>query len=145
VATARPVAVTLLPATLLAAMLLTVVLGGCGLAVQAPDLFAVTRTGAGKSLTMLVNYAGTVRCNGAPAKTLPDSVLLVARDLVGQLGPDARRKLNLPSPPGSVYRFKVRLQAGTVSFPDTAAARHPTLAQLEQFVLQAQQACGAGS
>jgi len=129
---------------LVAATLGAAVLGGCGLNVAAPDLFDVTRTGEGKPFTMLVNYGGTVRCDGGPAKTLSDHLLLVARDLPGQLQADAQRKLDLPSPPTSVYRFKVRLQYGTIAFPDTAAAKYPALAQLVQFVLQAQPACGAG-
>jgi hypothetical protein len=126
-----------------AALLAAAALAGCGLAVQSPDLFALTRTGVGKTLTMLVNYGGTVSCDGGPAKTLSDHLLLVARDLPVQLQTDAQRKLDLPSSPGSVYRFKVRLQYGTIAFPDTAAAKYPALAQLEQFVLQAQPACGA--
>jgi hypothetical protein len=129
---------------LLAAGLAAALLAGCGLDVEAPDLFVLTRTGQGKSLTMLVNYAGTISCDGGRAKMLPDNLLLIARDLTNQLVSDAQHKLDLPSPPGSVYRFKVRLQQGTIAFPDTAAANHPSLAQLEQFVLQAQPSCGAG-
>jgi hypothetical protein len=130
-------------AAVVLAALAGLVLAGCGLDVQAPDLFTVTRTGQGAPLTMLVNYAGTISCNHGPPKMIPDPLLLTARDLVGSLGPDARRNLDLPSSPSSVYRYKVRLQAGTISFPDTASATYPALAQLEQFVLQAQPACGS--
>lgn len=130
-------------ARVVAAGLAAAALAGCGLDVQAPDLFALTRTGSGKPLTMLVNDGGTIRCDGARAKPLPDKLLLVARDLVVSLAPDAMKKLDLPSSAASVYRFKVRLQAGTIAFPDTAAAHRPTLAQLEQFVLEAQPVCGA--
>jgi hypothetical protein len=129
---------------LVASALSVVALVGCGLGVQSPDLFALTRTGGGKPLTMVVNDGGTVTCDGRPAKTLPDSLLLVARSLVGQLNPDALKKLDPPSARGSVYRFKVRLQRGTFSFPDTSAAHRPELAKLEQFVLQAQAACRVG-
>jgi hypothetical protein len=132
------------PAVALVAALLAASLAGCGLDVRAPDLFAVTRTGQGKPLTMVVNFGGSVSCEGGPARMLPDKLLLVARDLAAALGPDAQRNLDLPSPPGSVYRFKVRLQAGTILFPDTAAANRPALARLEQFVLQAQPSCGGG-
>ena len=127
------------------AVLVAAAPAGCGLDVQAPDLFAVTRTGEGTPLTMLVNYAGTIRCDGKRPRMLPDAQLLVARDLVGALGADARRHLDLPSPPNSVSRFTVRLQAGTISFPDTATGTHRPLAQLVQFVVQAEPACGAGS
>jgi len=137
-------ALALATAALATAGLAAAALAGCGLNVQAPDLFTVTRTGEGQTLTMLVNYAGTVSCNRGPAKMLPDPLLLVARDLVAALDPDAQHKLDLPSTPDSVYSFRVRLQDGTIAFPDTAAAHHPTLAQLEQFVLQAQPTCGFG-
>jgi hypothetical protein len=120
-------------------------LGGCGFNVQSPDLFVLTRTGQGQKLTLLVNDGGTIRCNGAAAKNLPDPLLLQARDLAGGLGGDAQENLRLPSAPKSVYRYTIRLQQGTISFPDTAAAsgNYPRLAQAEQFTVQAaQQGCG---
>lgn len=123
---------------------LALVLAGC-LNVQAPDLFVLTRTGAGQRLTMLVNDDGTIRCNGGRARNLPDPLLLQARDLAGGLGGDAQENLRIASAPNSVYRYTVRLEQGTISFPDTAAAggKYPRLAQVEQFTLQAaQQACG---
>ena len=139
---ARPPA-ALAAAALAAVALAGAALGGCGLAVQSPDLFALTRSGVGKPLTMVVNDGGTVSCDGRAPNPLPDRLLLVARSLVGQLDPDALKRLDPPSPRGSVYRFKVRLQKGTFSFPDTSAAHRPELAKLEQFVLQAQPSCGA--
>jgi hypothetical protein len=119
-------------------------LAGCGLAVQSPDLFGLTRTGGGKTLIMVVNDGGTVSCDRGPAKPLPDRLLVVARSLVGQLDPDARARLDPPSPPHSFYRYSVSLQVGTFSFPDTSAAHRPELAKLEQFLLQAQPSCEAG-
>jgi hypothetical protein len=122
---------------------LAVVLCGCGLDVQEPDLFLLTRTGSGHKLTLLVNYDGTVHCNGGKARNLPDPLLLQARDLVNALGGDAQRNLRIPSSKDSVDRYYVRLQGGTISFPDTAGATHPNLAQLELLATQAaQQACG---
>ena len=122
-------------------------LAGCGFDVQSPDLFLLTRTGPGSKLTLLVNDGGTIRCNGGHSRRLPDPLLLDARDLAGGLGGDAQEKVRIPSPPNSVYRYTIRLQQGTISFPDTAAAggRYPRLAQVEQFALQAsQQACRLG-
>ncbi|HWF50985.1 MAG TPA: hypothetical protein VG294_10130 [Solirubrobacteraceae bacterium] len=119
-------------------------LSGCGLAVQSADLFGVMRSGGGKPLTLVVNDGGTLRCNGAPAKPIPDRLLVVARSLTGQLDPDARKHLDLPSPAGSVYRYKVSLPKGTFSFPDTSAAHRPELAKLEQFVLEAKSRCAGG-
>lgn len=123
-------------------LVLAAVLCGCGLNVQSPDLFAVTRTGGGPKLTLVVNDGGTIKCNGSSRK-LPDPLLLQARDLATALGGDAQQNLRIPSPPNSVFYYRVRLQNGTISFPDKAAATHPNLAQLELFTVQAaQQACG---
>jgi hypothetical protein len=131
-----------------ALLLLAATLAGCGFDVQAPDLFLLTRTGAGGRLTLLVNSSGTIRCNGGKARQLPDPLLLDARGLASSLGGDAQEKLRIPSPSNSVYRYTIRLQQGTIAFPDTAAAsgKYPRLAQLEQFALEAsQQACGLSS
>ena len=129
------------PALAILAALLTC---GCGLDIQAPDLFLLTRTGgrAGEKLTLLVNDGGTIRCDGGPAHSLPQPLLLSARDLASELNADAKRGMRLPSPPGSVYRYAVRLQNGTVTFPDTAGRRRTELARAELFALQAaSQAC----
>ena len=120
-------------------------LAGCGVAVQAPDLFLLTRTGAGAKLTLLVNDGGTIACNGGRPRRLPDPLLLQARDLASSLGGDAQEELRIPSPAGSVFRYTMRLQGGTIAFPDTAAAtgKYPRLAQAEQFLLKAaRQGCG---
>lgn len=119
------------------------VAAGCGLNVQSADLFLLTRTGAGQKLTLLVSDAGTVRCNGGASKALPDSLLLQARDLATSLDNDAKAKLRFPSSPRSVYHFTVKLQDGTISFPDTAAATHHELAQAELLAVQiAEGPCG---
>jgi hypothetical protein len=122
---------------------LVALLAGCGFGVQAPDLFLLTRTGAGTKLTLLVNDSGTLRCNGGKTRPLADPLLLQARDLASSLGGDAQEKLRIPSPSNSVYRYTIRLQQGAISFPDTATAsgKYPRLAQVEQFALQAAQAC----
>ncbi len=120
------------------------VLAACGLDVQGPDLFLLTRSGQGSRLTLLVNDSGTIRCNGGSPRPLSDPLLLRARDLASALGGDAREKLKIAAPANSVYRYTIRLQDGTISFPDTAAAggRYPNLAQAEQFTIQAaRQAC----
>jgi hypothetical protein len=106
-------------------------LAGCGLEVQQPDLFLLKRTGNGAPLTELVNTGGTVRCDGSKAKPLPDKLLLKARNVSSRLNRDARHHLNIASQPDSVYRYRVRLQDGTIYFPDTAARTHSELAQLE--------------
>jgi hypothetical protein len=120
-----------------------VLLAGCGLNIQSPDLFFLTRAGQGKMLTLLVNDGGTIRCNGGSPRPLSEPLLLRARDLATSLDNDARRKLTIPAPANSAFRYLVKLQDGSVAFPDTAAARHRELAQAELFAVQAaQQACG---
>jgi hypothetical protein len=129
----------------MAALALAALTAGCGLNIQAPDLFVLTRTGQGSKLTLLVNDSGTVRCNGGRPRPLSDPLLLQARDLASGLGGDAQHHLRIPSSPDSVYRYRLRLAQGTISFPDTAAAsgRFPRLAQVELFALRAaRQACG---
>jgi hypothetical protein len=124
-------------------ILLAGLLAGCGFAVQSPDLFLMTRTGQGKTLTLLLNDGGTIRCDGGRTRPLADPLLLRARDLATSLDSDAKRGLRIPAPADSVFHYTVRLQDGTISFPDTAAAKHSELAQAELFAVQAaQQACG---
>jgi hypothetical protein len=121
---------------------LAILVAGC-FDVQSPDLFLLTRTGQGPKLTLLVNDGGTIRCNGGTAKPISNTGLITARDLSENLVTDAENHLTIPRSPGSVYYFTVKLQQGTISFPDHAAATHKFLAQAELFAAQAaQQECG---
>jgi hypothetical protein len=125
-------------AVLAAGVLAAGVLGaGCGENVESPDLFLLTRTGQGSKLTLLVNDSGTIRCDGGPVRQLPDPMLLQARDLASSLDKDAKDGLRVAPAAGSVYSYTIKLQDGTISFPDTAAAQHSELAQAELFALQA--------
>jgi hypothetical protein len=129
--------------TALSVSLLAALVAGCGLNISSPDLFLLTRTGSGPKLTLLVNDGGTIRCNGARARPLAGPLLLRARDLVKSLDSDAKRSLRLAAPHDSVFRYVIRLQDGTISFPDTAARSRSELAQAELFAVQAaQQGCG---
>jgi hypothetical protein len=114
-------------------------ISGCGLNVELPDLFLVTRTGGGSKLTLVVNDGGQIRCNGGKQKTLASSQLITARDLADNLASDATAKLTIPPTPDTVYSYTAKLQQGTISFPDRAATGHKYLGQLEAFVLQAAQ------
>jgi hypothetical protein len=64
-------------------------------------------------------------------------MLINARDLVVNLTNDAKAKLKLAQSADSVYRYTIRMQAGTISFPDTAAVKHPELAGAEEYALEA--------
>jgi hypothetical protein len=120
-----------------AAVLCCVGLAACGFAVESPDDFLMTRTGQGTKVTVLVNDAGTIRCDGGRARPITSALLISARDLVDNLTNDAKKPLRIPQAHNSVYRYTVRMQVGTISFPDTAAASHHELAGAEQFMLQA--------
>ncbi len=123
------------PTTALLGALL--VLAGCGLDVQSGDLFRVTRSGQGQKLTLLVNDAGTIACDAGKPKSLPDPLLLQARDLSTDLNNDAKAKLRFPAGARSVFSYTVKVQNGTFTFPDTAADTRKELSRLELFVVQA--------
>ena len=128
-------------AGVLGALAVVLTLVGCGEDIKGADLFLLTRRGHGPELALLVNDSGTISCNGGRPKPLADPLLLQARDLAAAL--DGEAGLRLPVPPNSVFHYYIVLPYGSVSFPDTAAAHHPLLAQVLQFQLQAtQQACG---
>jgi hypothetical protein len=131
--------------SLAAALAITLVLGlgGCGLNVQLPDLFLLTRTGEGTKLTLDVNDDGTIHCNRGKARTLPSALLIQARDLADSLAGDATAKLSLPVRPGTIFSYVIRLQQGTIRFTDRDTLRHKVLAQAELFAAEtAQQVCG---
>ena len=129
--------------TLLLALATVGMLVGCGLDVQSPDLFVLTRTGQGSKLTLLVNDSGTIACNGGKARMISSARLITARDLSDNLAKDAGANLRLPIGPGSTYTYKIRMQQGTITFSDRDTARRPYLAQAELFAIDAaQQVCG---
>ncbi len=116
---------------------------GCGFNVKSADLFVLERTGQGRTLTLLVSDAGTIRCNGGQPKPIPDPLLLQARDLATNLDKDAKARLSLSPGPRSIYTYTLKLQNGAVSFADTSAATHHELAPAELFAAQtAHSVCG---
>jgi hypothetical protein len=131
------------PAALAIALLSGLALAGCGENVSSPDLFLLQRFGPGKPLTLLVNDGGTIRCDGGPAKPISDPLLLQARDLATNLDQDAKAGLHVAPRAGGVYSFTIKLQNGTISFGDKAAATHHELAPAELFAVRAAQGpCG---
>lgn len=111
---------------------------GCGLNVTSPDLFQLTRTGTGNRLTLVVNDGGTIRCDGGPARALPDQLLLKARAIVRDLDTDAKAGLRIAATPQSVFSYTLEMQDGTIAFPDTAAGTHRELAPAEEFAATAE-------
>jgi hypothetical protein len=130
----------------LAVLAAVATLAGCGFDVQSPDLFQVTRSGQGQRLTLLVNDSGTIACNGGKPKSLPDPLLLQARDLATNLNNDVKAKVRFPSSARSAFSYTVKVQNGTFTFPDIAADSRKELSQLELFVVQAAaHPCGIGA
>ncbi len=124
----------------------TIAVAACGLNVQSADLFVLTRTGQGRTLTLLVSDGGTIRCDSAAPKPLPDPLLIRARVLATDLDPDARAMLRIPAGPTSAFSFAIKLQNGSVRFPDTAAQKRHELADAELFAVQAAHGpCGLGA
>ncbi|MEO8966040.1 MAG: hypothetical protein ABI355_00510 [Solirubrobacteraceae bacterium] len=119
-----------------------VLLGACGFDVRSADVLLLTRTGQGTTLTLLINDGGSISCDGGRSKPLVDSLLIRARDLAVNLSGDATANLHLPAGPGTIFTYRVKLQAGTVVFSDRDTVHHPVLAETEVFAAQtAQQAC----
>jgi len=130
-------------APLLALAVAALALAGCGAA--SPDVFLLTRSGSlpGARLTLLVNDGGTVRCNGGAPRQLPARALLDARRIAEDLSEEAHDQLALPAPPGSLLRYRVRMEEGTVTFSDVDAARRPELAPVIVFARSvARDVCG---
>ena len=119
-------------------------LAACG--ARSPDLLVVERSGSipGAKLTLLVNDGGTVRCNGGAEHRLSAPQLLQARMIVRDLEKDADRERRLPPGPGSILRYRLRMEAGTVEFSDTSpAGRGGPFAQAQLFTRRvAQLVCG---
>jgi hypothetical protein len=101
------------------ALLAVLALAGCGS--PPADLFVVDRSGSDRNanLTMLVSDDGMVTCNGKQ-HPISNQQLLDARALTRDLSKQAELHVALPPGPNSVLSYKVRMQAGTISFADTS-------------------------
>jgi hypothetical protein len=125
-----------------AAAVLLVALAGCGTA--SPDLFEVRRSGDDRAanLTLVVNDGGSVTCNGEEHPLDADR-LLTARELARDLAEQAELGVELPPGPGAVLSYRVRMEAGTVSFSDTSRGNPPEFLRLAGFTQDvAERVCG---
>lgn len=101
-------------------------LSGCG--APSADLFVVTRSGSipGARLKLLVGDGGTVRCNGGKELAITSKQLIDAREIAFELNGDdkkagpATRNVRLAPGPGTILRYFVRSEKGTVAFSDTS-------------------------
>ena len=113
-------------------LVVVLALAGCG--APSADLFVVKRSGADRNanLTLLVSDDGTVTCNGHKHEISGDE-LLRARALTRELSKQATLNLQLPPGPNSVLSYRVRMEAGTVSFADTSRPLPASFSQLTAF------------
>jgi hypothetical protein len=115
------------------AAVLALPLAGCG--GEARDLFLVQRSGSvpGARLALRVTDDGRASCNRAPLVDITSPQLIAARDLERDPEPLARQRLALAPQPGSVLRYRVVLEAGTVRFADNSRAQPPALPRLAKL------------
>lgn len=108
---------------------------GCGS--PSADLFSVQRTGVGKGarVALLVSDDGTVRCNGRAPVALGAKRLLVARELARRLGEPATLGLELEAGPAAetTFRYRARLEPGTIAFADSSRGIPPSFTGLAAF------------
>ena len=132
-----------------AALSAALAITGCG--APSADLFVVERTGAapGARLTLVVDDGGFVRCNGGERLQITSEQLIDAREIERALSGDeeqpgpATKDLTLPPRPGSVLRYDVRTEAGSVSFADNSAGQPADVPRLVQLTrVLAKQVCG---
>jgi hypothetical protein len=100
-------------------------LAGCG--GEARDLFLVQRSGSipGARLSLRVTDDGRASCNRRALVDVSSAQLIDAREAERDLEPLAERGVRLPPGPGSILRYSVRLEAGTVRFSDTSPRQPP--------------------
>ncbi len=109
----------------------------------------MTGTIPGARLTLLVSDGGFVRCNGGRERQMPSGQLIEARELARELNGDDERPgpaaedLELPPGAGSILRYHVRAEAGSVSFSDTSRGQPPAFFRLQRLTRDlAQDTCG---
>ena len=110
------------------------VLGAAGCGSPSPDLFELVRSGEdpNANVEMLVNDGGTVTCNGR-SHPLDSERLVTARGLARDLADHAALGIELEPEPGSVLRYRVRTEAGTVAFADNSRGRPEAFDRLVAF------------
>lgn len=136
-------------AALGAGLLAAALLAGCG--GPSPDLFVVERAGSvpGARLTLVVDDGGFVRCNRGERLPISSEQLITAREVERALSGDeeqpgpAARNLRLAPRPGSVLRYDVRTEAGSITFADTSTGQPPDLFRLARLTRTlAKEVCG---
>lgn len=115
------------------------------------DLYVVERTGStpGARLSMVVGDGGSVSCNRGPQEPITSAQLIEAREIADELngeedapGP-APRGVRLKPAAGSIMRYRVRTEKGSVAFSDTSKGQPEAFFRLARLTRRlAKDACG---
>jgi len=123
------------------AALAAVALTACGGIIVQDDL-AVTRTGPGGTLTLVVNDAGTATCNRKASVPISGSQLIEARYISMTIAPQAQNGVTLKAGPRPVFHYYVETPNGHVSFYDDSPGAPSLFQQIALLTLQiSQQDC----
>ena len=111
---------------------LAVLAAGCG--TPPPDLFEVKRSGEDRNanVDIVVNDGGSVTCNGKEHPLDADR-LLTARQLQRDLAKQAELGIQLPQGANGELAYKVRMEAGSLTFGDESAQIPKTFLRLAAF------------
>lgn len=116
---------------------------GCG--TPPADLFEVTRTGrdANANVRLLVSDGGSVRCDDAEPKAIDGPTLLEARDIARAVGEHAELAIELPPGKNPTLSYRVRVEAGTVTFTDRSEGRPEAFDRVVAFTAKVtEEVCG---
>jgi hypothetical protein len=122
-----------------AAVTAAVVLAGCG--GEAGDLLAVERSGSIPRARLQLRFTvdGRVSCNRGALRELHSDQVIDARAIESELageegkpGP-ASRHVRLRARPGSVLRYRARVEAGAVTFADTSRPQPPVFFEIQKL------------
>jgi hypothetical protein len=106
---------------------------GCGS--EARDLFLVTRSGdvPGARLTLRITDDGRASCNGRPLVEIASDQVIAAREAQRDVEDSAKAHLRLAPGPQSVFSYRVKAEAGTVTWSDDSSRQPVVLFKLAKL------------
>jgi hypothetical protein len=129
----------------LAAAAAAVALAAAGCGTPSADLFVVGRSGAipGAGLNLRVIDDGSVSCNKGAPREITSAQLITARAIARDLRKPAKAGTALGPGPGSILRYRVLSEQGTVRFSDTSRGQPPVFFRIAAFTRElARGTCG---
>jgi hypothetical protein len=121
----RPLVLSLIAAAVL--------LAGCGGSTGDDFLLQRLGQGPGARLSLVVGDSGTVSCNRGKSRELPSARLLDARTFTREVSDDATMHKRYPAREGSILRYRIKTQDGTVTWADTSRPLPERYLQLAFF------------